>query len=191
MREPNKVTLTLRMPEALRAEIEAQAQASGDSMNNEILRRLESSLSYEERSGGRDSARLIRLLQNAVHDIASMSGKEWSQDEATRVATASALRAVIDHLLPSPMGLLFADKVEEQQKAGASVGYARLLEDARAELVRNAERTAVLEAELADLDQTATNTEPQVEADTINVAATAREPFVPRYPQRKLRLRKA
>lgn len=120
-----KVTLTLRLPESLRAAIEAEAKRVDDSMNNEIIRRLELSFQHDERAGGPENRKLLRLIEAVLFDVTEATGKEWSQSVYARIAVEEAIRSILDSFVEvpplPPHGLLAEGEEAEltRQKASA------------------------------------------------------------------------
>jgi hypothetical protein len=53
------------MPDALRTAVEQSAARTGNSLNSEIVERLERSFAREEQDGGREMQQLTRLWQSA------------------------------------------------------------------------------------------------------------------------------
>jgi hypothetical protein len=61
-----RAQVPLRIPEALRARIEKAAKETGNSMNAEILNRLEGSFDIEDRLGGPQLIELIEMVASAM-----------------------------------------------------------------------------------------------------------------------------
>ena len=74
-REPTAIAqVGLRIPEALRARIEKAAKATGNSMNAEIVQRLEGSFELEERLGGPQLKNLIEAIASAMKSTGQIAG---------------------------------------------------------------------------------------------------------------------
>jgi hypothetical protein len=79
-----KAQIKLRLREPLRAKLEAEAKQSGFSLNTEIVRRLENSLTEEEMGGivfrDKEMFTLVNLFASVVRAFEINRGKKWSED---------------------------------------------------------------------------------------------------------------
>lgn len=98
-----KAVISLRLPETLRARIEAAAKVTATSMNNEINRRVERSLDDEERAGGPHTAALLRMISATIGLTETITGKSWVEDAGTRSACVAAIvRSLETYADPAP-----------------------------------------------------------------------------------------
>lgn len=77
-REPHeKVFVRTRLPEPLRAALEAEAHSRGSSVNNEIVRRLERSFAqewYDGLIGGPMTAVITQVIARVFHEVGTAAG---------------------------------------------------------------------------------------------------------------------
>lgn len=99
-KDADLVQLKLRFREATRAKIEAAAKASGNSLNAEIVSRLERSLNQDAQAGGSQNQRLFNRLADAIDQIQNLTGKTWTADPATYVAVRRALWHEMSEVAP-------------------------------------------------------------------------------------------
>lgn len=105
-----RAQVPLRIPEALRARIERAAKETGNSMNAEILERLEGSFDIEDRLGGPQLIELIETVASAMKSTGQHAGfyetgkltnrGQWlvlpyAFDQATKAA-----KAILEHHRP-------------------------------------------------------------------------------------------
>lgn len=97
--EPRSATqmvgLQLRFQERIRGELESTAKANGNSLNSEVVARLERTLAEDERAGGYHNRRLFDRLAIAIEAVERQSGHRWNDDPAT---FAAAKRALLDEI---------------------------------------------------------------------------------------------
>jgi hypothetical protein len=84
----------LRLPEPLRAELEESKRRSGNSLNTEIVQRLDRSVRLDQALGSREMARLSFTMAAAF--AVNTQGEDWSADP---VAYAKGAGAVISALI--------------------------------------------------------------------------------------------
>ncbi|MDP2359041.1 MAG: hypothetical protein Q8M31_23690 [Beijerinckiaceae bacterium] len=82
--------------------LQAQAEKSGCSLSEEIERRLELSFQDEERAGGPENRKLLRLIEAVLFDVTEATGKEWSKSVYARIAVEEAIRSVLDSFVEVP-----------------------------------------------------------------------------------------
>ena len=104
----------LRVPERLRARLEKAADVTGNSMNAEILERLEQSFEFEKRFGGPGMVDMIEQVASTMKSTGEWAGEfttatrplsgrgkyrwrasPWAYDHAMRAAVA-----VLEHFRP-------------------------------------------------------------------------------------------
>ena len=91
----------LRMPEPVRDGIEQAAQRSGQSINSEIVQRLDRSLHQERIYGSREMADLAITM--AATFIVDTQGKDWTTDQhAYGLGVAGVLDALLRRVPPGP-----------------------------------------------------------------------------------------
>ncbi len=98
-----RAQVPLRMPEALRARIEKAAKETGQSMNAEIIDRLEGSFGTEDRLGGPRLVEIVEVMASAMkitgqtaalaESVNEMNQGQWLSlpyafDQATKAALA-------------------------------------------------------------------------------------------------------
>jgi Arc-like DNA binding domain len=84
----------LRMPEPLRAAIDESVRRSGNSLNTEIVQRLEKSVRQDQQFGDEDLSRLTFSL--AARFAVAVQGENWREDP---IAYTKGAIAVFDELL--------------------------------------------------------------------------------------------
>ena len=101
-RKPTELRpLMVRMPERLRARLEREASRSDRSMNTEIVRRLEASLSSEDAHGGPELKHIATMMAASfayaghAHNPKQPASR-WINDPD---AYAKAVAAVVEQLL--------------------------------------------------------------------------------------------
>jgi hypothetical protein len=91
---------TFRVTGKLREQLEASAAEANLSVSEDIERRLESSFSaksiVEELVGGPEILRLLMIIGQAVRTVEETTGKKWTDDYETVVATKNAMRKCLD-----------------------------------------------------------------------------------------------
>jgi hypothetical protein len=123
-RKPTEtVQVNLRMKEGLRRRLEREAQKQSVSLNAEMTRRLETSISAEERVadlvGGEKNLQLFRVLGPAIARIEAATGKPWEDDVATFVRVSRSIVAILQgfwHLDLDPSELSVDDAFNEFTK---------------------------------------------------------------------------
>jgi len=96
------VQLKLRFPEHTRARLAGAAASFGNSLNSEIVARLDQTLRDDEDMGGEFTRRLMLIVGNAVRSAERASGRDWHDDPATCYAASLLARDAIAALLPGP-----------------------------------------------------------------------------------------
>ncbi len=101
------VNLKLRLREDLRARLEASAKAEGNSLNSEIIRRLEMDLADDKRGlietamlGGGYNARLVRGIAALL--VIANPGSSDEMSIAQRWAVRLGINHLLDALMPVP-----------------------------------------------------------------------------------------
>lgn len=93
------VQLAARMKEPLRARLERAAKARGVSMNAELNRRLEESLTKEEAQiaefGGEHIYKNMKMLALAVQLVEMKTKKKWLEDNETTSQATSAIYGLL------------------------------------------------------------------------------------------------
>ncbi len=105
-----RAQMPLRIPEALRARIERAAKKTGNSMNAEILERLEGSFDIEDRLGGPQLIELIETVASAMKSTGQHAGfletgkltnrGQWLALPYAFDQAAKAANAIIEHHRP-------------------------------------------------------------------------------------------
>ncbi len=99
------VQLKVRMKERLRSQLEAEAAASGRSINGEIVSRLERSLwddesGWEEVFGGKDIWAILTLVGHAARIIMEPGGRGYAADLEKSIELRGAVNLIFDELAP-------------------------------------------------------------------------------------------
>ena len=99
------VQLKVRMKERLRSQLEAEAAASGRSINGEIVSRLERSLwddesGWEEVFGGKDIWAILTLVGHAARIIMEPGGRGYAADLEKSIEFRGAVHMIFDELAP-------------------------------------------------------------------------------------------
>jgi hypothetical protein len=93
-------SFTFRVTGKLRGQLEAAAAEANLSISEDIERRLESSFSsksiVEELVGGPEIMRLLMTIGQAIRTVEETTGKKWTDDYETAVATKIAMRKCVD-----------------------------------------------------------------------------------------------
>ncbi|WP_126174569.1 Arc family DNA-binding protein [Altericroceibacterium xinjiangense] len=83
-RDPQQIVgIQLRFREALRSQLGDAASASGNSMNSEIVERLNSSLAEDRLFGRGLNRRLLIEIANQIARAEAITGKTWHDDAST------------------------------------------------------------------------------------------------------------
>jgi hypothetical protein len=97
---------TFRVTEKLREQLEGAAGEADLSVSEEIERRLEKSFSdknvVEELLGGPETLRLLMTIGQAIRMVEGTTGKQWTDDYETVVATKIAIKTVLDLIREPP-----------------------------------------------------------------------------------------
>jgi len=127
-RDPNKIiALQVRMKETLRSQIEGHAQASGNSMNAEIIERLSASFEFRERFAGRAALNLFVEMASQIRRAESMTGKPCFEDPETYFAARHLVDDVWNRSRPKPTN--FDEITDLQVKLGPLMESRRALEN--------------------------------------------------------------
>jgi hypothetical protein len=138
-----RAQMPLRIPEALRARIERAAKKTGNSMNAEILERLEGSFSIEDRLGGPVLMDLIETVASVMKSTGQIAGfhetgkltnqGQWlvlpyAFDQATKAANA-----ILEHhrppgeiVVPRPNVVQVVGEETEWSKLAMKLSYEEL-----------------------------------------------------------------
>ena len=105
-----RAQVPLRIPEALRARIEKAAKETGQSMNAEIIDRLEGSFGTEDRLGGPRLVEIVEAMASAMKTTGqtaslvfsdnAMNRGEWLRLPYAFNQAAKAAAAVLEHHRP-------------------------------------------------------------------------------------------
>lgn len=102
------VQLKLRFREHTRSRLEQAASGMGNSLNSEIVARLERSLDEDERRAGPSANALFHRLAMAIEQLESLSGERWDKDPATFIAVK---RALLDEICAFDQPIADAPKI--------------------------------------------------------------------------------
>ena len=117
-----RAQVPLRIPEALRARIEKAAKETGQSMNAEIIDRLEGSFGTEDRLGGPRLVEIVEVMASAMRitgqtaalafSVDRMNQGQWlSLPYAFDQATKAALAVLKQHRPKGERGVPRLDRV--------------------------------------------------------------------------------
>jgi hypothetical protein len=99
------VQINLRIRERLRARLEREAEKSNDSLNAEMINRLEESFAEEDRLsdvfGSLENPALFRLAMGEIALMKQGLSKHMPDDEMALQATTKVLAAIARHVLPA------------------------------------------------------------------------------------------
>ena len=95
--------LSVRMPADMRAQLEAAARRSGRSMSQEVLRRLNSSLSRERNEAGDRATRALCFLISSLAYAVHWNMPNWRSDRFLFRAVKIGIGKLLD-ALPEPTG---------------------------------------------------------------------------------------
>jgi hypothetical protein len=103
-REPtDRATLTLRLKEPLRADLEASAREKKISLNAEIVQRLEVSLADEKVGytifGDRFTYQIVNIIARTFHSFGYEKNKLWHQDQ---IIYHDAVETIYQYLMKLP-----------------------------------------------------------------------------------------
>lgn len=91
---------TFRVTEKLREQLERAAAEANLSVSEEIERLLEKAFSdksvVEELLGGPETLRLLMTIGQAIRMVEGTTGKKWTDDYETVVATKIAIKTILD-----------------------------------------------------------------------------------------------
>ena len=122
------VQLKVRMKERLRSQLEAQAAAHGDSMNTEIVARLERSLwddeKWYENYGGKDIWALMMLIAQAAMTILGPDGRGFANDLERSIQLRAAVAMILDEIAPEGTPRI---SVRDLRDMGEDAAFAVLL----------------------------------------------------------------
>ena len=122
------VQLKVRMKERLRSLLEAQAAEHGDSMNTEIVARLERSLwddeKWYENYGGKDIWALMMLIAQAAVTILGPGGRGFANDLERSIQLRAAVAMILDEIAPEGTPKI---AVRELRDMGEDAAFAVLL----------------------------------------------------------------
>lgn len=99
-REAGPAQLKLRVPEAVRLQLEAAAQANDRPLNKEVVHRLEESLRHDAALGDAQTAAVLRVLGGMVDAAQQKTGKYWLEDAATFKAARKLIDVVLTTIVP-------------------------------------------------------------------------------------------
>lgn len=85
---PNLVDMKIRLPAPLRERIEAACEATGASMNGEIVARLETSFAAADGLGQTHLRPALMLIAHDAWRVEQHTGKKWTEDRVTAHAIA-------------------------------------------------------------------------------------------------------
>jgi hypothetical protein len=88
----------LRMPEPLREAVEQSAKRSGNSLNTEIVHRLERSVRQDQQFGDPDLSRMAFTL--AAYFAVAVQGENWRSDPLAYAKGATAVFAELIRGVP-------------------------------------------------------------------------------------------
>lgn len=155
------IQLKLRFGEALRDRLATAASINGSSLNSEIVRRLEASLSQDEAVGGTATALLQANIAHWIKLIQAETQKLWTDDLITYGAVKAAIEDLVD--VSAPVPIEYRDKV-------LNISEKFDLALRQVDAVQNATRSdAEMTPEIAALLLNATRTgdDAQAEADAV------------------------
>ena len=97
-------TLSLRVTDERRHDLENAAAQSGRSISQELEMRIEQGVREEEILGGAEMVRLFRMMAAAAQLIETRAGpgKTWFSDYEVFVSVREAWSRIIDSVLPQP-----------------------------------------------------------------------------------------
>jgi hypothetical protein len=94
------VQLKLRFPEALRRQLERAAAPKDESMNAEIVHRLEESFRTEELYGGKEFSAMFRALASHIALARAKAGGDWAKNDKVRDEIAQVFADLLAQNLP-------------------------------------------------------------------------------------------
>lgn len=105
-RDPNdKVSLTLRMPERLRQQIEERAEKFNRSLNNQVISDLINSVNadhiIESRFGSEHIAKFMQALASCFVLAQIQTGKDFQEDKETMARAIVAMKTILAAFVPN------------------------------------------------------------------------------------------